>query len=141
MRAELLPNCPRVSQNKLQRNSLVGQWMFANGWWCCIILREHFRVRVLCHACGCSGVRDRVLVLGVKCFIELILSWCSKWTWHSQTLEEYWTSFEEGNADCLSPGNIQVICGGALVVLLFLTSFLSEYFLSQLCFITSGVFF
>lgn len=44
--------------------------------------------------------------------------WSSKWTWYTETLEKYWTSFEESHADCLSQGNIKVIF--YVVCLLFL---------------------
>lgn len=45
--------------------------------------------------------------------------WGSKWTWYSQALEKYWTSFEESHADCLSQRNIKVIF--YLLYILFLS--------------------
>lgn len=108
---EVLSDWLRLSQNSHGEAALCGSLCLLPGWWWCIILKLHVRVRVLDWVMPVTvQVSGRSFgVLWGKCLTELILACCSKWTWHPQALEKYWTSFEEGNANCLSPGNIQVI--------------------------------
>lgn len=110
-RGEVLPNWRRLSENSHRETALCGSMCVMGGRWWCIILKQHARARVLdCVMPVTAQVSGMSFsVVWVKCLTELILACCSEWTRHPQTLEKYWTSFEEGNADCLSPGNIQVI--------------------------------
>lgn len=65
-------------------------------------------------------------------FLKFSPFWSSKWTWYSQTLEKYWTSFEESHADCLSQGNIKVTF--CLLCIIFLSLVWIFYLLKCTCF-------